>query len=131
MESVVGVGLALGVGAFATLAGLDRDRAFYPTVLIVIASYYDLFAVMGGGGQALVTETAVLIAFIAVSIVGLRFNLWIVAAGLLAHGLFDLVHGNLIANAGVPNWWPNFCLSYDAAAAGYLALRLRLAGPNA
>jgi hypothetical protein len=30
MEYLIGVGLALLVCAFATLAGFDRDRVFYP-----------------------------------------------------------------------------------------------------
>jgi hypothetical protein len=47
MEYLVAVILGLVVGAFATTTGFDRDRAFYPTVLIVVASYYALFAVMG------------------------------------------------------------------------------------
>jgi hypothetical protein len=43
----------------ADLAGFefDRDRSFAPTVLIVIASYYVLFAVHGGSSQALVVES--------------------------------------------------------------------------
>src|SRR3954470_5341909 len=45
MAYLVGAGLALVVAAFAALTGLDRDRAFYATVLIVVAHYYDLFAV--------------------------------------------------------------------------------------
>ena len=43
---VVGAVLAPLVSGFARLVGLDRDRAFYPTVLIVVALYYVLFAVM-------------------------------------------------------------------------------------
>jgi pimeloyl-ACP methyl ester carboxylesterase len=120
MEYVVGVGLALGVGVFATLTGLDRDRAFYPTVLIVVAAYYDLFAVMSGG-EALGVETGVAAFFVCASVIGFRTNLWIVAAALAGHGLFDLVHGQLIENAGVPGWWPMFCLSYDVVAGVYLA----------
>jgi hypothetical protein len=46
------------------------------------------------------------------------------AAALLAHGLLDLVHGRLIANPGVPTWWPGFCLAYDVTLAGALAWRL-------
>ena len=38
MALLVGVLLAVAVGLFATGLGLDRDRAFYPTVMIVIAS---------------------------------------------------------------------------------------------
>jgi hypothetical protein len=36
---LTGTLLALMVSGLATLTGLDRDRAFYPTVLVVIASY--------------------------------------------------------------------------------------------
>ena len=36
---LVGATLALAVGGLSTAVGFDRDRAFYPTVLIVIASY--------------------------------------------------------------------------------------------
>ena len=39
MDYLIGVGLALSVSLLARIAGLDRDRAFYPTVMIVIASY--------------------------------------------------------------------------------------------
>ena len=35
---VVGIVLSIGVALFARWVGFDRDRAFYPTVLIVIAS---------------------------------------------------------------------------------------------
>ncbi|MFL6446392.1 MAG: hypothetical protein ACJ746_01655 [Bryobacteraceae bacterium] len=47
MEYLVALILGLVVTGFATISGFDRDRAFYPTVLMVIASYYSLFAVMG------------------------------------------------------------------------------------
>ena len=36
---VVGIVLSLAVALFARWVGFDRDRAFYPAVLIVIASY--------------------------------------------------------------------------------------------
>jgi hypothetical protein len=31
--------LSLAVAGLATVVGFDRERAFYPTVMIVIASY--------------------------------------------------------------------------------------------
>lgn len=119
--AVVGACLALAVGIFATVVRLDRDRAFYPTVAIVIASLYSLFAVMGGSSRALVVESAIGVGFIALAVLGFRTSLWLVAAALALHGVFDLVHGSFIANPGVPPWWPPFCLAYDVAAAGYLA----------
>ncbi len=121
MEFLVGVGLALLVGLSATYLGLDRDRAFYPTVMIVIASSYGLFAVMSGSVRTLAHESIAIVVFLAASIAGFKLSLWLVVAALAAHGVYDFVHGQLIANPGVPSWWPAFCLAYDLVAAAYLA----------
>jgi hypothetical protein len=122
---LVGALLAFAVGLFATGLGLDRDRAFYPVVTIVIASYYALFAVMGASTHALVVEALVGAGFVAVAAAGFRTSLWVVVVALAAHGIFDLTHGAVIANPGVPGWWPEFCLTYDVGAAAYLAWLLK------
>ena len=121
MALMVGIILALAIGAFATAVRLDRDRAFYPTVMIVIALLYDLFAVMGSSTHALMLELLVGSGFVLAAVVGFRSSLWIVVAALAAHGIFDLVHGAVFSNPGVPTWWPQFCLAYDVMAAAYLA----------
>ena len=125
MALVIGALLALAVGLFATGLGLDRDRAFYPVVTIVVASYYALFAVMGESTHALMLESLFGAVFLAVAVSGFRSSLWLVAVALAAHGLFDLSHGGLITNPGVPRWWPEFCLTYDVTAAAYLAWLLK------
>jgi hypothetical protein len=125
MPLVVGALLALAVGLMATAVGLDRDRAFYPTVTMVVASLYALFAVMGASTPALLVETLVGAVFLAAAVAGFRSSLWIVAAALGLHGVLDLVHHRAIANPGVPIWWPAFCSAYDLAAAAYLAWRLK------
>ena len=121
MAYVTGVVLALAVSLLARAVGFDRDRAFYPTLTIVIASYYGLFAVVGDSFKALPAESAVIAGFVLVAALGFKWNLWLLVAALFAHGVFDLVHGRLISNPGVPQWWPMFCLTYDITAAGYLA----------
>ena len=123
----IGSVLAFAVSVFARLVGLDRDRAFYPTVLIVIASTYILFAAMGGSLQALMIESIPTAVFIIAAVVGFKFNPWIVVVGLVGHGIFDFFHGGIINNPGVPVWWPSFCLSYDVIAGGYLAWSLSTA----
>lgn len=125
MALIIGTLLALAVGILGTSGGLDRDRAFYPTVTIVVASYYVLFAVMGGSGEALVIELMVGVVFIVAAVAGFRSSLWLVVAALAAHGIFDFVRGAAISNPGVPIWWPQFCLAFDVTAAGYLAWLLR------
>jgi hypothetical protein len=124
MPYLIGIALALAVGAYATALRLDRDRAFYTTVLIVVASYYVLFAVMGGSTRAILIESVITVGFVVAASIGFRRSLWLVSAGLAAHGLLDLVHAEVIANPGVPSWWPAFCLSFDVAAAAYLAASL-------
>jgi len=112
----IGSLLSLAVSVFARSVGLDRDRAFYPTVLIVIASYYVLFAVMGGTAQALIIESIAMTAFLVAAVIGFKSNLWIVVVALVGHGVFDFFHAGITTNAGVPAWWPSFCLAYDVCA---------------
>src|SRR5689334_18017930 len=100
MAYIIGIVLALGVFAFARWTHFDRDRAFYPTVVIVVAQYYVLFATMRVAQHALAV------------------------AGLAGHGLFDMVHGRFVANPGVPEWWPMFCLTFDVGLAALVAFRI-------
>src|SRR5688572_22570481 len=125
MPYVIGVVLAAGVAVFARYVGFDRDRAFYPTVMIVIASYYVLFAVISGSLQTVVIESVVMTLFAAAAVAGFKSSAWIVVAALAGHGVFDAVHGYVVANAGVPAWWPAWCLAYDVGAAVCLGWLLR------
>lgn len=124
MEYLIGVVLAVVVCAFAMLAGFDRDRVFYPTLLTVIATYYILFAVMGSSTTALTIETLVAGIFLMLAVAGFKKNLWLVVAALAGHGVFDFFHHLVIQNPGVPVWWPGFCLSFDILAGGFLAVLL-------
>ena len=121
MPYAVGVVLALLTVILARYVGFDRDRAFYPAIVIIVAHYYVLFAVMGGSTSALIVESVVMIAFVAAAVLGFKFNVWLVVAALAGHGVFDFVHGYLVTNPGVPVWWPPFCLAYDVTAAAGLA----------
>lgn len=125
MPLLIGAVLAFAVGLFATVVGLDRDRAFYPVVMIVIAALYALYAVIGDSTQALVLELLAGTIFVALAVAGFKGSLWLVAVALAAHGIFDLTHAAFISNPGVPEWWPEFCLAYDVTAAAYLAWLLK------
>ena len=120
MAALVGIIVAVVVALFARITGLDRDRVFYPVVLIVVAHYYVLFAVMAGG-DGLVAELAIFALFAAIAVLGFRISLWLAAAGLALHGLFDFTRHLLITAHGVPEWWPAFCMAFDLAAPAVLA----------
>jgi len=124
---LTGAILAAGIWAAASLVGFSRERGFYPLVVIVTASYYVLFAVLGGAGAALWWESGVTLVFVATAVAGYKRSNWIAVAALLGHAVFDLIHEGVIANAGVPPWWPAFCLTFDVTLAGILAWRLHAA----
>lgn len=121
MELLVGAVLAAVTVVSARLVGLDRERAFFPLLLMVIATYYILFAAMSGSSAPLLLEAGLAVLFLAVATAGYKRSLWLVVAGLLVHGMFDLIHDLIIANPGVPAFWPSFCAAFDVVLAGYLS----------
>ena len=121
MAYAIGSVLSLVVAVFARVVGFDRDRAFYSTVVIVVATYYVLFAAMTGSTQTVLMECVIAGVFVTAAVAGFKRSTWIVVAALAGHGLMDFVHGNLVANAGVPVFWPAFCASYDLGAAAWLS----------
>lgn len=124
MEYVIGVVLSLAVAGFGAASGFDRERAFYPTVAIVVASYYVLFAAMGASTRTLVIESMVAGVFVLVAVFGFKTNYWLIVAALVGHGALDSVHRSVIDNPGVPQWWRGFCLAFDVVLGAWLAVRL-------
>jgi len=124
MQYLVGLFLSLAVAGLAIFMGFDRERGFHPTVAIVIASYYVLFAVMAAPGRTLVIEIAAASGFLLLATIGYKRSLWLVAIAIVGHGVFDIVHPLLIENRGVPPWWPSFCLVFDVILGGLLVVRL-------
>ncbi|MEO8543447.1 MAG: hypothetical protein ABJA49_07430 [Betaproteobacteria bacterium] len=130
MEYLIGITLALALIAFAGITGLADERAFYPTVAIVVASYYVLFAAMGSDYHALLPESVAGFAFLLLAVLGFKTRLEYVVVALVGHGIFDLLHPHIIANAGVPRWWPGFCMAFDVVLGGLVLLRLRRLLPH-
>jgi hypothetical protein len=124
MEYLIGLTLSAAVAGSAVIIGFDRERSFYATVLIVIASYYVLFAVEGASARTLTFEIIVSSVFSAIAVLGFRTNLWFVVAAIIGHGVFDFLHHLFIENPGVPKWWPGFCLAFDVIFGAFLAMRL-------
>lgn len=131
IAALTGLGLAVAVAVFARIVGFDRERAFYPVVLIVVASYYVLFATIGGDRAELTTQLVVFGSFSTAAVASFRKSLWFAVAGLAMHGLYDLYYYQSFAGGhGVPPWWPSFCGAYDLAAATALALLLIIDDPH-
>jgi len=125
MEYLIGITLALALVVLAGITGLADERSFYPTVSMVVASYYVLSATMGSDHHAVLPESLAGGAFVLLAVLGFMTRLEYVVIALVAHGIFDLVHPRIIANAGVPGWRPGFCLAFDVVLGGLVLLRLR------
>ena len=108
---LIGAGLAVVLAIGARITRADQDRSFYPTILIVIAAYYVLFAFMSGEG--IVEEIVVASVFSITAIAGGILLPMLVGVGILLHGAFDFLRPMFISNSGVPAWWPAFCGGVD------------------
>ncbi|MBL8202097.1 MAG: hypothetical protein JNK40_14105 [Chromatiales bacterium] len=124
MSYIIGIATAALVALLGSVAGFDRERGFYPAILMVVASYYVLFAAIGDSANSLWPEAMVMAAFVVTAVLGFRRNLWLVVVGLAAHGILDLFHASGTVTPGVPAWWPAFCLAFDISAAAYCAYLL-------
>jgi len=76
---------------------------------------------MSGSVETVLLESIMMALFAVAAVAGFKARPWIVVAALAGHGVQDGVHSHIIANAGVPAWWPAWCLAYDVGAAGALA----------
>lgn len=124
MEFVIGIVLGAVIALSTAAIGFARDRSFYPTVLIVVASYYGLFAVMAGSLRTLAIEAIPMAVFWGLAVAGFKRSGWFVAIGLIGHALFDFTHKYFIENAGMPLWWPGFCLAIDFTLGAFLSYYL-------
>ena len=122
MEYLVGITLALFFCAAAAGLGMDRERAFYPAVLIAVASYYLAFAVVDGRHEVMLSEIAIAAVFIAAAVASFKCSQWIAVVALGGHGVMDAFHQHFVHNAGVPQVWPGFCMTFDVTAAAFVAL---------
>jgi len=113
MEIIIGAAVGLMVAILGRTLKFDQDASFYPVILIVIAFYYVLFSVLSGETDVVVYELLIALAFTITAIIGSKISIYIVAVGLIFHGIFDVFHNFIFLNDGVPSWWPGFCAAAD------------------
>jgi hypothetical protein len=120
MEILIGSILAAVIALLARKIGFDNDKSFYPVLLIIIATYYILFAIQIGDEKAVLLEIIYAICFIIIAIIAYFKSLWLVVLMLFLHGIYDYI----IPHSGAPFWWRGFCLSVDFVFAGFLFFKL-------
>jgi hypothetical protein len=108
------------------------EQIFYAMFLIMIAAFYLAFAAYFGAATAWRLETAVVMAFVVIGLLGARLPLALIV-GYSLHGLWDLLHelqahgaysafepGQLTA---IPLAYGVFCTTFDFCVAAYFYTR--------
>lgn len=113
--ALVGALLAVLTAAFvALLPEPTHGLQFLAVLLGFIAGAYLGFAVADGTTRALVIEAAGIAVFVSLAAASLWFaSPWLLAAGYIAHGAWDVAHHPRAITTTVAGWYPPFCLVYD------------------
>ena len=93
--------------------------------MAIIAAIYIGFALAERDAGNLLIEVVFASAIIAVVFIGLAHSPYWLAAGLAAHGVWDLLHHHrhpVLGTREVPRWYPPACLVYDFPLAIFVAL---------
>jgi hypothetical protein len=131
----VSIGFMAAAGAIflvRKILGPKGEQIFFAMFLIAIAAFYLAFAAYYGAASALRVETAVVVAFGVMGMIGARLPVALIA-GYFLHGLWDLVHelaahgvhsgfepGQLTA---IPLAYGFFCAAFDFTVAAYAYAR--------
>jgi hypothetical protein len=123
---VLGVGLGLLMGALTVwlVRRLKIERWGYTLSLMGLPLFYIFFALRSGDENTAFIEFFYGMLYLASGLVfaisRLKFSTYIVATLWLLHAAYDVVHGHLVMNLGVPGWYPSLCLGFDIVIAAYL-----------
>ncbi len=127
---VIGIMAARGtIGIFRKILAPKSEQIFYAIFLILVAAFYLAFAAyFEAASAAWRLETAAVLAFIAMAVLGLRLSFALIV-GFTLHGLWDLLHelqahgaysalepGQLTA---IPLAYGVFCAAFDFYIAAY------------
>tara|TARA_R110002051_G_scaffold7035_10_gene33098 strand:- start:896 stop:1294 length:399 start_codon:yes stop_codon:yes gene_type:complete len=117
------IGAVCGVLLVGTMKhhGMLAERSGAAILLAAMAVFYPVFSVMVLDPLAILLHIAVFAGFAVLCLRGFHLGLHVIAAGFIAHGLFDIIIG--VIHITGPAWWPAFSAGVTLAA-GTLILRL-------
>jgi hypothetical protein len=115
MEIISGVAAAIAIIIISRmLAKYFTPRLMAMTILVAIAFIYVGFSLKDNPVSLVILEVVVALILYFVAIIGYNGNSFLIAYGIIAHGVWDICHhhGSLIGT-DVPVFWPSFCLVVD------------------
>ncbi|WNQ12519.1 hypothetical protein MJA45_05660 [Paenibacillus aurantius] len=120
------VGLLLGIVLVLLVRKYKQEGWLYSAVLVSLPLIYVTYALVIGDFSTAVKELLVGGPFLIGGFWCLMFRVPMSAriTGILwlMHALFDVAHGLLFVNHGVPEWYPLFCGAVDTVIGSYLVL---------
>lgn len=118
------IGVAVGVLTILVARFIRGERWLYSLGLLTLPSLYASFALRAGehavGVKEMIYGVPFVVAGLVCVFVSVRHSAVVVGVFWLLHGLYDLVHSQLITNTGVPDGYPIFCFVVDAVIGLYL-----------
>ena len=123
MLAAVPIGAVCGIATVFVMfrSGILAERSGAAMLLAAIAVFYPVFAAIDADPLAIALHLAIFAGFAALALRGFRDGLYLIAGGLIAHGIFDICL--MFTQITGPTWWPPFCASFDLIA-GASILRL-------
>jgi hypothetical protein len=130
---VIGIMAARGtICIFRKMLAPKSEQVLYAVFLILVAAYYLAFVAYFGATRAWQLEGAVVAAFVAISLLGVRLPFALIV-GFSLHGLWDALHefqahgGYSAVQAGqltaIPLAYGFFCAAFDFYVAAYFYRR--------
>jgi hypothetical protein len=118
------IGAAVGVFTIVSARSIRGERWLYSLGLLTLPGLYAFFALQAGeqavGVKEMIYGVPYVVAGLVFAFVSVRQSAVVVGLLWLLHGMYDLVHGRLITNTGVPVWYPIFCCVVDVVIGLYL-----------
>lgn len=117
-------GAAVGALTIVVARIVRGQRWMFAIGLLVLPGLYAIFGLNAGepavGAKEMLFGLPFLVAGLFFACVSVRHSAVVVGVFWILHGLYDLVHGRLITNPGVPGWYPVWCCAVDVVVGAYL-----------
>ena len=118
------IGAAVGILTIVFARFIRGDRWVYSVGLVTLPSLYASFALRVSEPAVSLKEMIYGIPYVVAGLffafVSVRQSAVVVGGLWLLHGLYDLVHSQIITNPGVPRGYPIFCFVVDALIGAYV-----------
>lgn len=111
IPAIVGVVLGLLTSLSMGWVGMMTERRAAAAVLVAIAAFYPVFALVEGDVTSIVVHLAIFAVFLTCAALGNARGLLLIGLAIVAHGVFDAV--TLWTGHPGPEWWPFFCAGFD------------------